>query len=159
MFSHNWPLRGPSQEDITTPVYDLDQFQNSLPQTLEKPHNFPLTRPIRHDTSTKSVSVQKQESRFRTLFWPTVAITIPIALLSATLLTLVFAYRVKSEPSLFKDGGDDPHGKHNTYVLVNFSASKSVNDHDICDTNKTQLDLSLRRASFPQWPHCWPLSS
>ena len=127
MFSHNWPLRGPSNDDLTTPVHDIDSFQNSLPQISEKTEHFRLTRPIRHDTDATSASIPKQDSRFRTLFWPALAITVPISLLSATLLTLVFAYRVKLEPSLFQDGGEDPKGKHSMYVLVNFSASKSSN--------------------------------
>lgn len=129
MFSNNWPLRGPSQEDVTTPVYDIDHFQNSIPQVSEKPQYFPLTRPVRHGTdATSNASINKQESKFKTLFWPAVAICVPIALLSATLLALVFAYRVDSEPSIFKSGNatEDSNDKHNSYVLVNFSASKST---------------------------------
>ena len=152
MFSHNWPLRGPSQEDITTPVYDLDHFQNSLPQVSEKTQHFPLTRPPQHDIdATSTASVPKQESKFRTLFWPSVAICVPIALLSATLLTLVFAYRVKSEPSIFRDGGEDPNNKHNSYVLVNFSASTYPPSHLKIDADRIQLDLSLLPASSRQW--------
>lgn len=138
MFSNSWPLRAPSQEDVTTPVYDIDQFQNSLPPVSEKPQYFPLTRPARHGTYANSTaSITKQESKFRTLFWPAVAICVPIALLSATLLALVFAYRVTSEPSIFKSGNgtDDSNDKHDSYVLVNFSASKSTDSHPLDGTD------------------------
>jgi hypothetical protein len=128
MAFHGWPLRGPSQEDITTPVHDISSFENALPTPeSEKPHNLPLTRPARQWTDALAAAAAvKNDSKLRTIFWPALAITIPIALLSATLMALVFAYRISSEQSIFHDGSSpqDPHGAHDYYILVHFSASK-----------------------------------
>lgn len=129
MSFHGWPLRGPSQENITPPVHDINNFQNIIPTASEKPHSLPLTRPARQWTDAFSpAAAVRKDSKFRTVFWPAIAITVPIALLSATLMVLVFAYKITSEPSIFRDGNGekDPQGKHNAYILVNFSASECL---------------------------------
>jgi hypothetical protein len=85
-----------------------------------------LTRPPTHDLDAASTASTKQESKFRILFWPALAICVPIALLSATLFALAFGYRAKSDKIIFSEsGGDGLVDKHGAYVLVNFSASKS----------------------------------
>lgn len=65
-----------------------------------------------------------RKSPIKSLLWPVLVITVPIALLSTALLALVLGYHVKSQPSLFDAGiqsGDDTG-----YILVNYPATRLV---------------------------------
>lgn len=161
MFATNWPLRGPARNSLQGgQAYDIGQFRNSisLPAT-ESFHYTPLTRPSRQDTDiSHRTLVPKQDSKVRTLLWPAVAITIPIALLSATLLGLVFGYRVRSEPSIFRNEAEDESNKHTSHVLVEFSASK-LTVIVSRSTLTSQHDLCSQQAFSPQSHRYWHRSS
>jgi hypothetical protein len=53
-------------------------------------------------------------------------VTIPMTILAAGLLGLVFGYRVRSERTLFPSPSDIAGLNDHSYVLVNFSASGYV---------------------------------
>lgn len=129
-FSTNWPLQAGSQTDLRGQVHDLNRFENTLPNSdynsvhQDEEKHVTLTRPSPYNINTNSDRpIHGPKSKLRSVFWPALAITVPIALLSATLLALVFAYQVHSQPSIFNIGSSsNQQGKN--YVLVNFSASK-----------------------------------
>ncbi len=121
-----------SQTDLRGQVHDIDTFQNTLPTLdtalpqLDSEKHAPLTRPSPYDADDASdASLPRPDTRLKTLFLPALMITVPIALLSATLLALVFGYRTRSEPSIFTDGRDSSQ-ENRLYVLVNFSATRLV---------------------------------
>ena len=102
---------------------DIYSFRNSLP-----PNDFQTSNESRIpqlDTGQSEVELQPR-SFSKTLFWPVLVITIPIALISASLLALVFAYQVKSEQSLFNPSQDGSPTSNGLYILVNYSATRIV---------------------------------
>jgi len=60
------------------------------------------------------------------LIVPTAVIIIPMAIIAASVLGLVFGYRVKSDETLFPSPDDANDLEDNSYVLVNFSASEYI---------------------------------
>ena len=112
-------------EDTNVPI-----FENEIPSHHNK-SAFLRTRPVKHgadSSSDLSISSVHRKTRIKSLLWPVFVITVPIALLSATLLGLVFGYRVRTQPSLFAAdaGGYQDIHRHNSYVLVNFPATRLV---------------------------------
>lgn len=115
-----------SQEGLTQEkVPNLKGFQNTLPPD-EK--NIKRTSLIRqpddhfHVGRDRDLYDWKNRNLFKTVLVPTATICLPMALLSAALLTIVYLYKVDIRASLFaptlsRQGGP-PH------VLVNFSASE-----------------------------------
>ena len=105
-------------------------FENDIPTDDDALH-VPRTRVTNfdgHTHSDRSVNAVHGKTRIKSLLWPVLAITVPIALLSAALLGLVFGYRVRTQPSLFvPDAGryQDIH-RHNSYVLVDYPATRLV---------------------------------
>jgi hypothetical protein len=96
---------------------------------FETPHDpdWPLK-----DTFTARVVPDKpvestcRKALVQKLIVPTAVVTIPMAIVAAGLLGLVFGYRVKSDETLFPSPGDAPNLKDPTYILVNFSASEYI---------------------------------
>src|SRR2546423_5459278 len=105
-------------------------FENAIPSN-DRIYDIPQTRATTfdgHTPSDRSVSSVHRKPRVKTLIWPVFVITVPMALLSAALLGLVFGYRVRTQASLFaSEAGDsqDVH-RHNSFVLVNYPATRLV---------------------------------
>ena len=127
-------LRGfqqlPSREDVISNLAEMEPFQNEIPMTnFETP--YPPDWPLRDTFTAQLVPEKDIESRCRKalvekLIVPTMVVIIPMAAIAASLLGLVFGYRVKSDESLFLSPGDVPNLKDRSYVVVNFSASEYI---------------------------------
>lgn len=102
---------------------DISHWRNSLPPADYQPYEE-----SKHSHSHSNISnlSWRPKSTSSSLVWPVLGITVPIALVSASLLALVFAYRVKSEASLFGGAGSDASSQHGLYILVNYSATRIV---------------------------------
>jgi hypothetical protein len=105
-------------------------FENEIPDD-DRRYNVPRRRAAKRGadaSSDRSVSSVHRKTRIKSLLWPMLVITVPIALLSAALLGLVFGYRVRTQPSLFAadTGGYQDVHRHSSYVLVNFPATRLV---------------------------------
>lgn len=116
--------------DIEGEGTEVRVFENEIPNA-DRSHDILRTRPAKRGadaSSDRSVSSVHRKTRIKSLLWPVLVITVPIALLSAALLGLVFGYRVKTQPSLFAadTGGYEDLHRHNSYVLVNFPATRLV---------------------------------
>src|SRR5271156_7145669 len=74
--------------------------------------------------SDRSVSSVHRKTRIKSLLWPVLVITLPMALLSAALLGLVFGYRVRSQPDVFASDVGGYQDLHSSYVLVNYPATR-----------------------------------
>jgi hypothetical protein len=61
---------------------------------------------------------------WKTILWPMLAIILPMTLLVAGLLALIFGYRVKSEHSLFEQVSNSQVLQDHSVVLVNYSATR-----------------------------------
>ena len=72
----------------------------------------------------KNVESRCRKALVQKLIVPTAVVTIPMAIIAASLLGLVFGYRVKSDETLFPSPDDIHNLKDHSFVLVNFSASK-----------------------------------
>jgi hypothetical protein len=129
--SRGFPQRQlPSREEVESNLHEMEPFRNDIPMTdfeMSYPPDWPLK-----DTSTAQVVSDKDvKSRCRKvllqkLIVPTTVVTIPMAIIAAGLLGLVFGYRVKSDETLFPSPGDAHNLKGHTYLLVNFSASEYI---------------------------------
>ncbi|RMZ82345.1 hypothetical protein DV738_g1784, partial [Chaetothyriales sp. CBS 135597] len=132
MFAVDWPLRGPVRNSLEgDEVHNIGQFHNTIesPPPTESSSFIPLTRPAKrsaYEIRRPSDSGQGKRIRLRALMLPALAITVPIACLSAALLSLVFGYRVRSEPSFFEDTHGGVAQNSTSYVLVDFSATQLV---------------------------------
>ena len=60
------------------------------------------------------------------LIWPSLAVTLPLVLLSSALLGLVYGYQVDEQDDAFLDPGLPQHGNGTSVILVNLSASKNI---------------------------------
>lgn len=122
----------PLQTDVEGDGADTDVgvFENEIPNDVSREETRPSPPTKRRVTasSDRSVSSVHRKTLIRSLLWPVLVITVPIALLSATLLGLVFGYRVRTQPSLFASdsGGYQDISRHSSYVLVNFPATRLV---------------------------------
>lgn len=97
-------------------------FDNAIPD----PRGF--RRSLIRPQGIEEVELQEQEAvaqnsrhRLRVVFWPTLALCLPITLLSAALLLLVFYNRITPETSLFEE--NRKQHSYSQYILVDFSAS------------------------------------
>ena len=117
----------PSREEVVSYVPEMEPFQNDIPMIdFETPH--PPDWPLRDTFTAQTVPEKNVESRCRKalmqkLIVPTAVVTIPMAIIAASLLGLVFGYRVKSDETLFPSPDNVHNLKDHSYVLVNFSAS------------------------------------
>jgi hypothetical protein len=118
----------PSREEVVSTVPEMEPFQNDIPMTdFETPHAPDW--PLKDTFPAQAVPEKNVESRCRKalvqkLIVPTAVVTIPMAIIAASLLGLVFGYRVKSDETLFPSPDDIHNLKDHSFVLVNFSASK-----------------------------------
>ena len=128
MHSSDWPLAAPVQNYSLGQFYGIDN-PNALPQITDTAPTQ-ITRPSISEPDDPSIRAPR--SKLRVLLWPAFAITVPIALLSAALLGLVLGYRVRSEPSIFKNDGEEQYNDRMAYVLVDFSASEYLRPSDYC---------------------------
>jgi hypothetical protein len=123
---------------------DIRVFNNEIPND-DRTSGVRQTRDSNVDArapSDRSVFSVHRKTRIKSLLWPVLVITIPMALLSAALLGLVFGYRVRSEPDLFaSDAGSyqDVH-RHSSYVLVNYPATRLVFAASFLSTLAPMLD-------------------
>ena len=130
------PLRGTSGYKAT-PWTDVEEdgtnvrvFENEIPDDVRR-YDASRTRAANSHAdgpSDPSVTSVHRKTRIKSLLWPVLVITVPIALLSAALLSLVFGYRVRTQPSLFASdaGGYQDVHRHDSYVLVNYPATRLV---------------------------------
>ena len=102
---------------------DIYRWRNSLP-----PDDFPQPKEAKDLEGRANLSEVELHTRSLagSLFWPVLAITVPISLISASLLALVFAYQVKSEKSLFESAQTSSDTGNGLYILVNYSATRIV---------------------------------
>jgi hypothetical protein len=120
----------PPWTDMEGDGNDIRVFENEIPnddRSYEDSHTRGPRR-VADASSDRSVASVHGKTRIKSLLWPVLVITVPIALLSAALLALVFGYRVRTQPSLFaSDVGSyqDTHG-HHSYFLVNYPATRLV---------------------------------
>src|SRR5436309_2451940 len=78
---------------------EVRMFENEIPSGGRSYDVLP-TRPAKRGgdaSSDRSVSSVHRQTRIKSLLWPVLVITVPIALLSAALLGLVFGYRVQPQ--------------------------------------------------------------
>jgi hypothetical protein len=120
----------PSRMDIEDDDTTVPVFENETPHD-ERRHETRQARALMRPAdaaSDRSASSVHRKTRIKSLLWPVLVITVPIVLLSATLLGLIFGYRVRTQPSLFaSDAGtyQDVH-RHSSYVFVNYPATRLV---------------------------------
>jgi hypothetical protein len=117
----SWPLPAAAPDPSSETIYEAHSFANALPQSHDALH-VPITRSSIYDASYPALRPKKSD--IRPLIWPAVAIVVPLALLSAALLGLVFGYAVRPQKSIFQ-GNEEPYNYSQPYVLVDFSASTS----------------------------------
>jgi len=123
----SWSL--PSQEEIFVEKNGNSSlgFRNELP--LEQ--NDIRNSFIRHQYNTSEEESRldpellPNENLVQTILLAVTVICIPIALLAATLLALIYMYRVRPVANLFKPTDASVHGPG--FVLVNFAASEFSN--------------------------------
>ena len=123
--------------------YEANGFANALPQVTDTLH-VPITRSSIYDTRRETQRAPK--SNVRPLIFPALAITLPLALLSAALLGLVFGYGVRPQQSIFQGDDAPSYSYSKPYVLVDFSASTWQIDASMAVTNDWQLDWCLQPA-------------
>lgn len=104
----------------SNPRYEANSFTNDLPQATDTLH-VPITRSSIYDTTFRPQRTPK--SNARPLIWPALAISVPLLLLSAALLGLVFGYGVRPQQSIFQGDDAPSYSYSKPYVLVDFSAS------------------------------------
>ena len=78
------------------------------------------------NTSDHSTSPNHRKTLLMTLIWPVSVIVLPILLLSAVLLGMVFGFRVHTAPSLFQSPASPDLTSGGAYLLVNYSATRLV---------------------------------
>jgi hypothetical protein len=101
----------------------IQNFQDEISTDGDGPRP-PLTRPPDRSVEVDASSPQAPmywEERIKPLLLPTLAVTCPLALVSAALLGLVYGYRVGTEQNLFAPNSDTDG---NGYVLVNYPATR-----------------------------------
>ena len=118
----------PAAEDVRgSNSYAIESFRDEIPADDDVPRSSRTRPPHRYveiDTlSHSSLDPVHRKKRIRSLLGPVLAITLPLALLSAGLLGLVYGYRVGNEPSLF---GSNSNTYGNGFVLVNYPATRLV---------------------------------
>jgi hypothetical protein len=134
----------PAWADIDGDGADVRVFENEIPND-DGTYGVRQTRDTNRHARTpsdRSVSSVHRKTRIKTLLWPVLVITVPMALLSAALLGLVFGYRVRSEPNLFAStaGGYQDVHRHSSYVLVNYPATRLVFAASFLSTLAPMLD-------------------
>ncbi|ETN39549.1 uncharacterized protein HMPREF1541_05775 [Cyphellophora europaea CBS 101466] len=123
MANLDWPLSSPSFNTSRDPQYYHNDFTSALPQPTD-PLHVPITRSSVYDVSYTPDT--RPRSKIKPLIWPAVAITTPLALLSAALMGLVFGYGVRPQQSIFRSDDDQSYSYSKPYVLVDFSATRLV---------------------------------
>src|ERR1700722_6791762 len=103
----------------------IQNFQDEISANGDGPRS-PLTKPPDRSVEVDASSYSSQapmywEERIKPLLLPMLAVTCPLALVSAALLGLVYGYRVGTEQSLFAPNSD---ADGNGYVLVNYPATR-----------------------------------
>ncbi|KAK4946603.1 hypothetical protein LTR10_014455 [Elasticomyces elasticus] len=107
-------------------VPNLQSFQNILPP--DEPNSIKrksLIRQLDHhfnEGHDHDLHDWKNRNLFKTILIPTTVICLPMALLSAALLTIVYLYKVDIRASLFAPALSQQRGT--PHVLVNFSATR-----------------------------------
>ena len=120
----------PSASQVSLDNNDIQSFDNHIPEDRLRVQ-VPLTRQAKHEDdnrSDESTSSLHRKTLIKSLLWPVVAVTVPIAMLAATLLGLVYGYRVKTDDSIFPSLADQGRGAgaEQGYVLVNYPATRLV---------------------------------
>lgn len=120
----------PSWTDMDGQDSNIQIFDNEIPND-QRGHDTAGRRPAESGadvSSDRSVTSVHQQTRIKSLLWPVLVITVPMALLCATLLGLVFGYRVRTQASLFAAdaSGYQDLQRNSSYVLVNFPATRLV---------------------------------
>lgn len=89
-------------------------------------NNWPLTEK-RYPLAVETHGVRcPKPTIWKTILLPAVIVIIPMALLVAGLLGLIFGYRVKSDESLFEEVSNADAMRNHAVVLVNYSATRIV---------------------------------
>ena len=134
----------PAWTDIDGDGTDIRVFDNEIPND-DRTYGVRPTQDTNvgaRSPSDRSVSSVHRKTRVKSLLWPVLVITMPMALLSAALLGLVFGYRVRSQPDLFASdaGGYQDVHRHSSYVLVNYPATRLVFAASFLSTLAPMLD-------------------
>ncbi|KIX98318.1 uncharacterized protein Z520_05619 [Fonsecaea multimorphosa CBS 102226] len=122
----SWTL--PSQEEILVEKNGTPSvgFRNELPLEQNDIRNSFIRR--QYDTPEEESRLDPEllanENLIQTVLLPATIICVPIALLAATLLALIYMYKVQPVPSLFNPTEASVHGPG--FVLVNFAATRLV---------------------------------
>jgi len=123
----------PPPEEVEGDLHEMESFRNEIPMTdFETP--YPQDWPLKDALTVPMVPGNDVEWKCRRaliqkLIVPTAVVTVPMAIIAASLLGLVFGYRVQSDQTLFPSPGDASELKDHTSVLVNFSASECIQLH------------------------------
>jgi hypothetical protein len=123
---------------------DVPVFDNEIPND-DRTYGVRQTRDTNLEArapSDRSVSSVHRKTRIKSLLWPVLVVTLPMTLLSAALLGLVFGYRVRSQPDLFASdvGGYQDIHRHSSYVLVDYPATRLVFAASFLSTLAPMLD-------------------
>lgn len=106
-----------ASEDIQRPSFSAN------PSSVE----LGKSNPFQHDQEREGFSrVQPSQSLIQNFIWPAFAICVPMVLLSAALLYIIFTYQVQQTPNLFDPQDGMLHFRDAHYILVDFSATKLV---------------------------------
>lgn len=118
----------PSWQELQDAVHQFD-FQFESTNSSQNDHAeeagleaFPLTD-FGGDSSATQLNVRKRH--LKSLIRPILLLTVPIALLAATLLGLVRVYKVQTRPSLFP-GLALEQAESLSYILVDYPATRIV---------------------------------
>ncbi|KIV81806.1 hypothetical protein PV11_03960 [Exophiala sideris] len=124
--ARNGPTSQSDEKSTQEKIPNLKSFQNILPPDE---HNSikrkSLIRQLDHHLNEgrdNGLHDWKNRKLFKTIMPPTVAICLPMALLSTALLTIVYLYKVDIQASLF--GPIVSQQGSPSHVLVNFSATR-----------------------------------
>jgi hypothetical protein len=122
--AYHYPSRERPQDNFEE--VDIHNFADQIPAEEPRPARI-TTRQLHYEIDTGHTDHTRAQRRSLTksLFLPTFLLIMPITLLAAALLALVFAYKVQTDPDLFQPAGQESQGS-SSYILVNFSATRLV---------------------------------
>jgi ABC-type multidrug transport system permease subunit len=112
--SRNWPLSSHGIDDFSY----HSTYVNALP-AAEVDNSGRITRQSFYEDEEYSKPAHEKN-----LILPSIAVVLPLVLLSATLLGLVFGYKVEQQLDDLSTDPPEQYGNGTSVILVDFSASK-----------------------------------
>jgi hypothetical protein len=114
--SRNWPLSSHGIDDFSY----HNTYVNALP-AVDADNSGRITRQSFYDGEEYSKPTPE-----KSLILPSIAVILPLVLLSWALLGLVFGYKVEQQHDDLSTDPPEQYGNGTSVILVDFSASKSI---------------------------------